>query len=528
MFYHFFKRIIMRQAKYITIFSIAVIALGSCKKDFLNQYPQGSINITNFYKTTTDFQEALVGAYTPLRDASIYAFYMEEMRSDNTFFDYNTKDRGSLATEQVSYFLDNASTGVNYNVWAADFNGIQRVNVILSRLPAATAVPDSIKNLITGEAKALRAHYYFELVRLFGPLPLVLTETKSISDTRVTRTTVDSVYAQIESDLTDALSKVALPTFNTAGFQSGRVTRGMIATELGAMYLTRKQYAKASAILGTVTTMGYNLMPNYADIFTTANENNKECIFEIDFKSGTDGQSSNFIYRFIPATTVTTAILGVNYNNNTNNYGGWNVPTQDLVNAYEPNDKRLDASVAVTKGHFDKDKYFIADSVTSVLNPHPANDSTKYFIRKFYHPPYPAIRYNTDQDWYVYRYADVLLMLAESLNEQGLTGDALPYLNKVRNRAGLADVTVTDQAVVRDTIAHERRVELAFENKRWFDLVRTDKAIDVMTAYGIKQKATYSFLPASSYNVTTNKMIYAIPFRENQLNPAGLWQNPGY
>ena len=127
----------------------------------------------------------------------------------------------------------------------------------------------------------------------------------------------------------------------------------MIATELGAVYLTRKQYDKVSTILQTVTTMGYGLMTNYADIFTTANENNKECIFEIDYKAGTDGQSSAFIYRFIPATTVTTNILGVNFNNNKNNYGGWNLPTQDLVDTYEPGDKRLDASVAVTEGHFD-------------------------------------------------------------------------------------------------------------------------------------------------------------------------------
>src|SRR6187399_2488986 len=100
----------MRQAKYITILSIVTFALGSCKKDFLNQVPQGSINVGNFYKTTLDFQEALVGAYTPLRDMANAAFYMEEMRSDNTFFDYNTKDRGSVSTEQVSYFLDDAST----------------------------------------------------------------------------------------------------------------------------------------------------------------------------------------------------------------------------------------------------------------------------------------------------------------------------------------------------------------------------------------------------------------------------------
>ena len=518
----------MHKAKYITILSMTALALGSCKKDFLNQYPQGSINVGNFYKTTTDFQEALVGAYTPLRDAANVAFYMEEMRSDNAYFDYNTKDRGSVSTEQVAYFLDGSSTSVTSSIWTADFNGIQRTNVILSRIKTATAVPDSMKNAITGEAEALRAHYYFELVRLFGPLPLFLDETQDIGDTRIGRSSTDSVYAQIVADLTDALGKVSSPAFSSAGIQSGRVTKGMVATELGMVYLTRKQYDKASTILQTVTSMGYGLMANYGDIFTTANENNKECIFEIDYKAGTDGQSSAFIYRFIPATTVTTNILGVNFNNNKNNYGGWNVPTQNLISSYEPNDKRLDASIAVTKGKYDINSYFIPDSVASVLNPSTPGEVSKNFIRKYFHPPYGTIIDNTDQDWYVYRYADVLLMLAESLNEQNMSGAALPYLNQVRERAGLPDVTITDQSLLRDTIAHERRVELAFENKRWFDLVRTGQAIPVMTAYGITQKATYGYLLPGSYNVTTNKMVYAIPFRENQLNPSGLWQNQGY
>jgi hypothetical protein len=127
----------------------------------------------------------------------------------------------------------------------------------------------------------------------------------------------------------------------------------------------------------------------------------------------------------------------------------------------------------------------------------------------------------------VYRYADVLLMLAESLNEEGQPGAALPFLNQVRQRAGLSPATTTDQGQLRDTIAHERRVELAFENHRWFDLVRTGQAIAVMTAYGTGQKQAFPFLLPTAYNVTPNKLIYAIPFRETQVNP-GLGQNPGY
>lgn len=514
----------MRQVKYITILIITALSWGACKKDFLTQYPQGNLNEGNFYKTTADFQQAVVGAYAPLRDAANYAFYMEEMRADNAYFDYNTKDRGSVTTEQVAEFLDNASTGVNNTLWTADFNGVQRTNVILDKIVDASAVPDSIKNQVIGEAKALRAHYYFELVRLFGPLPLYLHETTTAASALVARSSVDSVYLQIEADLTDALSKLAPPKFP----QVGRVSKGSVSTELGMVYLTLKQYDKASAILQTVTQMGYSLLPNYADIFTTANENSVESIFEIQYKSGTDGQSSPFIYRFIPATPHTLNILGVDFNNNTNNYGGWNVPTQDLISTYEPNDKRLDASIAVTKGKIDASQYFQPDSVTSVLNPATPGETSKYFIRKYYHPPYAAIIDNTDQNWYIYRYADVELMLAEALNEQSQSAAALPYLNNVRERAGLPDVTITDQTQLRDTIAHERRVELAFENHRWFDLVRTGQAIPVMTAYGIKQKATYSYLLPTSYNVTQNKMIYAIPFRENQVNPTGLWQNLGY
>ena len=147
--------------------------------------------------------------------------------------------------------------------------------------------------------------------------------------------------------------------------------------------------------------------------------------------------------------------------------------------------------------------------------------------KQFHLPLKTPLIYNTDDNWPVYRYADVLLMLAETLNEQGQGAAALPYLNQVRARAGVASSTVTEQASLRDTIAHERRVELAFENKRWFDLVRTGRAIAVMTAYGVRQRATLPYLLPQSYNVTENKLIYAIPSREVQVNP-GLGQNPGY
>lgn len=515
----------MKKNIFILISLAAVVS--SCKKDFLTKYPEGSINVGNFYKTANDFQEALTGAYVPLRDNANNAFYIEEMRADNAYYYYNPKDRGSVNAEKIADFLDDVSDGVPGTNWTAGFNGINRTNMILDQLDAnGSVLTDSLKKVIGGEAKALRAHYYFELVRLFGKLPLYLHFTKDNSVAFINRSSVDSVYAQIIADFTDAINLLPAPTFSSGGIQSGHVTKGMAATELGLVYLTRKQYDKATPLLQSVTQMGYTLLNNYADVFTTANENSRECIFEVNYKAGTDGQSSPFIFRFIPGTPHTQNILGVDFNTSNANYGGWNTPTQDLINDYEPGDKRLDASIAVVKGHMDANQDYQPDSVASILSPATPGEQSRTFIRKYFHPPY-NLQNNTDQDWYWYRYSDVLLMLAESLNEQGQSSAALPYLNQVRQRAGLLPSTETDQAALRNVIYHERRVELAFENHRWFDLIRTGQAVSVMNAYGVKQKQTYSYLLPTAYTVTNDRLIYAVPFRETQVNP-GLGQNQGY
>lgn len=510
----------MQPRKYLTIIAIASLAISSCSKSWLTAYPDGAINENSYYKTESDFQQALVGAYVPLRDAATLSFYLEEARSDNSEYDYNSKDRGGAGYEQISDFMDDKGNGVISSVWLADFKGIQRTDIILDRI-ALVDFTDSIKNQIIAEAKGLRALYYFELVRLYGKLPLVLHEVKDYTQGFFERSSVDSVYQQIISDATDALAVLKAPT----GFpQSGRVTKGTIATLLGHVYLTRKDYTKAAALFQQVTAMGYDLLSDYGSVFKKANENSKESIFEIQFTSGSDGQSSSFIYKFIPVTPNTTNILGVKFNNTA---GGWNIPTQDLIDAYEPGDKRLDATVGVVKGKFNSDKDFLPDSVCSILNPATTGETSKLFAKKYFELPYVALINNTDQNWPIYRYSDVLLMLAESLNEQGLSGDALPYLNKVRNRAGLGDVTETDQTALRDIIAHERRVELALENHRWFDLVRTDEAIPVMTAFGAAQKLKWSYISPNAYNVVQSRLIYAVPYRETQIYP-GLGQNEGY
>ena len=516
----------MKRINYLMILAGLTLVIGSCKKDFVTRYPAGQVNEGNFFKTTADFQQALTGAYGPLRDAANVAYTMEEMRSDNTHYYYNTKDRGGATSEQLADFLDNSANPTIEALWKADYSGVQRTDVLLDKMETPPDdMADTIKNQIIGEAKALRAHYYFELVRCFGALPLYLHEVTGPQNAIIShRSPVDSVYALIISDLTDAVSKLAPPSFP----QSGRITRGMAAAELALVYLTQHQYDKATPLLQSITQMGYSLLPDYASVFDPGNKNNKESIFEVQYKAGTDNQASQFIYTFIPNMPDVSNILGIKADNTE---GGWNVPTDDILHSYETGDKRLDASIGIIKGSLDASTDFEPEKVQSILDPDTTGEAGviyQKFDKKVYHVPLNStLQYNTNDNWPVYRYSDVLLMLAESLNEQGQSGAALPLLNQVRQRAGLAPSGVTDQSALRDTIAHERRIELAFENKRWFDLVRTGKAISVMTAYGIKQKQTLPYLLPQSYSVTENKLIYAIPSREVQVNP-GLGQNPGY
>jgi hypothetical protein len=511
----------MKNSKYMLVLLTGALSLASCKKSFLELYPEGNMNEGNFYKSTTDFQQAVVGAYTPLREVANQAFYMDEMRSDNAHYDYNSKDRGGLGYEQLADFMDDQQNAVTLNRYKGDYNGISRTNVILDRLEKIDfTMADADRKQIIGETKALRAHYYFDLVRHFGGVPLHLHEVTDKAGSTMARSTAEQVYAQIVLDFTDALANVAAPKLPQ---ETGRVTKGMVATELAHVYMTLKQFDKAVPLLQSVTTMGYSLWDNYADAFKNENKNGKESIFEVQYKDGTDLQQSTFIYNFIPNGN-TINVTGISYNN-TN--GGWNYPTNDLLAAYEPADKRLDATVGVIEGTFNANTDFVASKIVSVVNyTAPTGVIAKYFVKKYYHPPY-LLANNTKENWPVYRYSNVLLLLAESLNETNQSGAALPFLNQVRRRAGLGDITTTDQAQLRIIIAHERRMELAFENSRWLDLVRTDQAIPVLTAYGIKTKAMFGYILPAAYNVTANRFIYPIPFVELQRD-ASLVQNPGY
>ena len=487
----------------IVIAGLLVLTLAACKKSFIDLAPQTYISETQFFQTASDYNQAVVGAYSPLQALYNDAYVMGEMRSDNaTYFASPGLSGGQFVDKyNISGFTDNSQTGEVYNKYVNCYNGIAKTNAILDRVDAAN-IDAATKTNVKGQAQFLRAFYYFELVQYYGGVPLHVHEVTTVAQTNLPRSSVAAVYSQIIADATSAAG--LLPQTQTT---PGMVTKGSAETLLGYVYMTQKNYAAAETALTTVTTLGYSLLPSYASIFDPANKNNAESIFEVQYLAGPQGLNSSFAFQFAPNISNIVNILGVSGNNQTT--GGWDKPTPDLIASYEAGDKRKAASIG----------FSYVDG-----NGNTVNDT---YVIKYTHPPYSTFG-NTGDDWMVYRYADVLLLLAECLNDENKGAQAIPYLNQVRARAGLAPTTAVSQTDLTTAIAHERRVELAFENHRWLDLVRTGQAIPVMTAFGAVIKKEETYIPSTSYaSITANNLIFAIPLSEIQINPL-LTQNPGY
>lgn len=465
----------MKKSTYLFV-ALAVIAFQGCKKDYLNLQPTDTQNSANFFKTKAQFVQAINGAYAPLQGLYTGSFWaMGEMRSDNTSYEYDPYDRSGTNKEELDEFRELNNNDIVESFFGASYTGIGRCNVIINRLPLAK-LDVGAADTIGGQAYFLRSFNYFNLVRMFGDVPLVITEPKSVGDAfdLATKSPVSTVYNQIVADAQTAITKLPLTYPDTT--QRGRVTKGTAETMLAEVYMTQKKFDLAIPLLRSVISSGvYSLNANYADNFNVKTENSRESIFEIQYIEGPNGLGSDFIDTFIPWDYYNDDVTGHPVDNSVQN--GWNIPTQDLVNAYEEGDKRKAASLI----DFTSDEYGIELP----------------FIKKF--QSIGAEKGITGSNFPVYRYADVYLMLAECLNEQGFgSSDAFKYLNMVRQRAGLEpkssgnsnpDLNVTTQEQFRAAIAHERQVELAFENHRWFDLLRTGKATEVMKAHAISERA---------------------------------------
>ncbi len=473
--------------KHIFLFIIIITLLVACE-DAIDINPTSQVSVDNYYKIAADIEQGVIAAYDALQLTGQYRqnyVYFMEVTSDNSYQASITNSGGAYGDFDLFRLVP--SNNVLNETWRDAYRGIQRVNVVLNRIDNVV-MDETLRNTRKGELKFLRALTYFNLVRIWGDMPLVLTETTDPFESfGKGRDNVDAVYAQIIKDLEEAVA--ALPVKQDIG----RATKGAAQALLGKVYLTRKDFTKASTILREVVNAGtYKLATEFKDNFDVKKENGVESIFEVQFKSGGIGEGSPFANLFAPSGTAGRQLVG--------NIGGTlgdNLPTQDLLNAYAANDKRKDATIgALTDGTLYCKKY--------LDTPFQDRDANNNFI--------------------VLRYADVLLMAAEALNEQDYVagGEAFTYLNQIRSRAGLTALTaleLPDQQTFRRAIEKERQLELAFENHRWFDLVRTGRALEVMNAH----KSIWGQTVMKSHQV-----LFPVPQTQIDASAGALKQNQGY
>ena len=483
-----------------------------CQDKFLTVFPETQLSSNNFFKTESDFLQAVNAAYVPLR--TIYndrIWKLTELHSDNAYYARNILFGAVDATENIADFAVPTANGVtaNDNVlqqFRQDYLIISRANQILSLIDDVDFNSASKANL-KGQALFLRAYAYFELVRLFGKVPLHLVPVVGREDAALPLSTAEQIYAQIDKDATEA-SKLLL---NKAKQEAGRATSGASKTLLANLYIVQKKWAQAETVLkDVITNDGYALMPAYSDAFSTStgNKNNQESVFEVQFMEGSSGYNGNFIYQVIPAPITAAELQPITGTSNPQSVSGENnnIPTPDIIAAYETGDKRKDVNIG-----------FVTLSQS-------ARENKIYpYIKKFAKPH--ALQGNTGNNLPVYRYSEVLLFMAEVLNEQNKSAEAAAYLNQVRTRAGLGAATAASTADLREAIFKERRVELAFENKRWFDLVRTGRVKEIIGAYGARVKANptnYYFPkdavpPGNAFTVLDD--YYGLPAVESALTP---------
>ncbi len=476
--------------KYLSVLFALIFFFSSCKK-FLQLEPQYVVNTASFYKTEQDFETAIVGSYSELQ--SLYnapMVYIGELTTDNAHIIWTSPTTSESELDEMMVTPSNGFVG---SVWNLNYKIITESNTILDNIDNAK-LRDALKQQYKGEAKFLRAFAYFNLVRLFGDLPIVTHNFRSPNEIQsydMSRKPADSVYAIIINDLKQASSALQ----GVAGLSKSRASVGAAKSLLGKVYLTIHQYAEASAVLNDVISGGtYSLQTGYASLFTNNNDELPESIFEVKYLSGNIGEGNSFSSIFTPPS-FNAAIFPQNMNGS-----GRIIPTRDMMDAYESGDIRRKESIMdslrVQGGTYEAIPYGLkfVDFTVGI----PGDGGVNYVAL---------------------RYADVLLMYAEALNELDKTDEAYTYINMVRQRAGLNGIGGLSKTEFRLAMEKERRVEFFCEGSRWFDLIRTDRAIAVVN--------NYFDANGLSFSVTQNELLMPIPQREIDINP-DTKQNPGY
>jgi hypothetical protein len=483
-------------------FIVLVLSMGSCKK-YLDKVPLDTINSSNFFQTSEDAINAVNAAYQPLQRPKLYNLRMwaTDIFAGNSVVGAGGGIDGIETVQEANFTTDASNAGV-LDLYRGSYPGILYCNLVIQNVPKIT-MDTTLRNRIIGEAKFLRANYYFILVRFFGDVPLITLPQTPSDNLYPARTPKAKVYQQIVQDLTDAI--ILLPSRESyTGADVGRASKGAAIGTLAKVYLTLGQYADVIPLCQQVTSMGYTLNASYINNFDPAHKNSAESLFEVQYNGST---TYNF-FDDLNQASWTSPFMGPRNTTFVGGGYGWNQPTQEFVNNWEAGDQRKDLTIL-----YQGCPNFAGNVYQSSYS------TTGYNVRKFLVPTSVSPQYNTSpEDFPILRFADVLLMQAEALNELGQTTQAALPLNLVRQRAGIPVVqTGLSKDDFRNVVLHERRMELAFEGQRWFDLIRIRNG-----QYGI------DFLHSiGKTNVTTKNLLLPIPQIEMDANH-NLTQNPGY
>lgn len=486
----------MKNIKIGLIVIIAALMGVSCSEDFFNELPTDSLTEETYFNNSQDIEMMLNDGYFNLRGTYRNFYAIGDIASDNAYNQKFNNNYNNITLNESNVIADN---GVLDGIWTGSYYTISRTNLVLDNIDAIK-MDENLKKRYKGEAKFLRSLIYFNLVRIYGDVPLVLKDMKTPDETfTYGRELKAKVYEQIIADLKEAEQWLLSSYAENANI--GRATSIAAKCLLGDIYLTTKKYSEASAKFSEVIESNKSaLLGNYADIFSASKSNNKEVIFAVQYASGFDpSQGSPWMTDAFPNENIGIGIVKLG--------GGSFLMTDDLDKAFEPNDKRISMNNYEYQTGY-KRRYV--------------------FTRKYYDTSNTA-KVDAGNDWIVYRYADILLMQAEALNELNQPNNAINYLKQVRTRAGLStsETLAGDQSALRLALEKERRVELNCEGKRWFDLVRTERLITVMNTH-FKDPTMDNDQIGTGSSIENFELIFPLPKFQIDLNPDKLKQNPGY
>lgn len=460
--------------KILVLASLATLLMTSCGDSFFDLEPASSVTIDKVYKTASDYNVAVIGCYAKLQ--SQVNFYTEccEYRSDNLSLGAPTA--GTQDRYDIDHFTEKPSNGILSSYWANFNNNVYRCNLLLDQIDGANFA-ENLKKQYKGEAMFIRALNYFNMYRIWGGVPATKHVVSAAEALKVARYSDEQMFDLIAGDLKEIVDNNYLPgTYSSADM--GRATSGAAKALLGKVYLTFHKWTEAKDILSQLIGK-YQLVSPIAQVFNVDNKNNNEIIFAVHFNKEIEGEGHSYWYNLTNASDDTNQ-------------------TSSLLNTFPTGDARKDLIT-----------YVLVEKNVRLMN-------------KFYDTKSPTFK-TVGNDQILLRYADVLLMYAEALNEIQYDASegslALKYLNAVRQRAGISNLTAKQlptQEKFRKGILVERQREFPYEGQRWFDLVRMGFAKSVMAENGVEIK--------------DYQLLFPIPQQEIEKvgDKSILWQNPGY